>query len=233
MKLFVLCMLLSAMTFTTIKSKIRHSHNRELIASAPDTIKIITKDISTKSSKLHKNSSKLSVRSPAPRELRELKPKKHNKKPLKHSSKLERKLYEKYDPKKYVHRYSTYKKHIHEAKHHMLGSKALNLSKKLHDIKMREKIHRKLIHENNKIKPNSFKVNMKAFRKKQAHRAKMMKKHHRNHHNKFDRGLSKVVSDDAEEMNELETNEDDDGGNKLESIPLLLVGDYEIIIEKI
>ena len=182
-------------------SKIHHAKDRELILSKPDEIKFITKPIPKKKSKAAKI--KLDSRQP--------------KKSHSHSP---RKLYEKYDPKKYIRRYDTYQKHVNNAKHHILGNRKIALSHKLKDIRLREKLHDKMMHRESK-KPNRFKVNLKEFKKKHPH-----------YRRKASRHLTKVVGDDAEEMNELHTNEDDDGGDKLESIPLLLVGDYEIIIEK-
>ena len=193
-----------------IHCKIRSPKDRELILSKPDQIEFVTKKIETKENKL--KSSKITL------------DKKRSPKKL-HTHNQPRKLYEKYDPKKYIRRYQTYQKRVNNAKHHILGNKKIALSKNLRDIKMRQKLHQKMMHREKK-RPNKFRVNMKEFQKKYPHR------HHHHHHKKVSRHLTKVVGDDAEEMNELHTNEDDDQGQKLESIPLLLVGDYEIVIEK-
>ena len=198
----VLPLILMLTLSSILEAKIRSPKDRELVLSKPDSIEFVTKSIVTP--KKHKSKITLDNRSP--------------KKLHTHSS--PRKLYEKYDPKKYIRRYQTYQKHVSNAKHHILGNKKIALSKNLKDIRMRKELHEKMMHRTKK-RPSKFRVNMKEFQKKYPKR-----------HHKMSRHLTKVVGDDAEDMNELHTNEDDDGGNKLESIPLLLVGDYEIVIEK-
>ena len=198
----VLSLILLLTLSTIIEAKIRSPRDRELVLSKPDTIEFFTKNVS--SPKKHK--SKITLDNRKPKKL--------------HSHNAPRKLYEKYDPKKYIRRYQTYQKNVSNAKHHILGNKKIALSKHLKDIRLKKELHEKMMHRA-KNRPNKFKVNMKEFQKKYP------KRHHR-----ISRHLTKVVGDDAEDMNELHTNEDDDGGNKLESIPLLLVGDYEIVIEK-
>ena len=189
-----------------VENKIRKPKDRELVLSKPDEIKFITKPISSKTSA--PKSSKIKLDNAHPRKTK----RSHSHSP--------RKLYEKYDPKKYIRRFKAYQKHVSNAKHHILGDRKIALSKRLKDIRLKEKLHERMMHRESK-KPDHFKVNMREFKRKHPHHVRRAARH-----------LTKVVGDDAEEMNELHTNEDDDGGDKLESIPLLLVGDYEIIIEK-
>ena len=194
---------------TLTNTKILKPTDKELVMSKPDQIEFITKP-----AKKHSKSSKIKLDSA-----------KHKKKPSKRQTKklrshpTARKLYEKYDPKKYIRRYETYQHRVDNAKHHILGNKKIALSKKLHDIEAKKKMHEKMMHREHH-RPNKFKVDMKKWKKKQREIKRRKARH-----------LTKVVGDDAEELNELHTNEED-GDDKLESIPLLLVGDYEIIIEK-
>ena len=198
--------------------KIRNPHDRKLILSNPDETKKTSKSVQTKTNSLidldsapKKSSHKLKSK--------KIKVKKTKSKKLK--AKKERKLYEKYNPKKYIKRYDTYHRRVENAKKHILGDPRIGMAHRKHQMEFKRRLHEKMMmteaqkHHHNR--PTSFRVNMKEFKQK---------------HRRHQRELTKVVSDDAEDMNELHTNEDTSDTHKLESIPLLLVGDYEIIIEK-
>ena len=203
------------LALSLVECKILNPNDKELVMSKPDKIEFYTKKI-----KNAPNKSKASKHKSSKIKLDSRKTKKRSTKKL-HKHNAPRKLYEKYDPKKYIRRYDTYQKRVNNAKHHILGNRKIALSKNLKDIELKKKLHERMMHRMSK-KPNRFKVNLKEFRKRHPH----------HYHKKPSRHLTKVVGDDSQEMNELHTNEDDDHGEKLESIPLLLVGDYEIVIEK-
>ena len=214
--------------FFIYKGKILAPQERNLLLSSKDTIQMVNRPIEEFQKNDYMSPSKLK------RILSESKPK-HKKKAKKHFERVERQLYQKYDPKKYAKRYNTYKKHIEAAKNHILGQKIDPFNPVQREAK--KKMEEKILGSHMKEKPSSFRVNMNEFRKKQQmlkHQKEMKQQHKNNYKNKkvMQRHLSKVVSDDAEDINELHTNEADEGASKLESIPLLLVGNYEIIIEK-
>ena len=259
MKLKLVLVIISSLTLTAMAKRRHKKKERNLILTKPDQTQFPSQDLSnidtendpssdlsnsllTKSSKLSIDnaSSKSSIKRKHKHKKKLRKLNKKRKVKRRRRTRTERRLYQKYDPKKYLRKYDSYKNRKSALKHHHLlpqldaaerhhhfdtGLNRHHLSNrylknsKLADLKKREKhLEERLEHAGLPHRPNSFKVNMKEF--------------HQKHPHKRGRHLTKVVGDDAEEMNELHTNEHDTGGNKLESIPLLLVGDYEIIIEK-